>query len=154
MDDKKKFKDTKFGKILLEKLPNALGVVGDLLPDKGLLGVVKNLIDKDDNLSVEDRKLLQQHLIEAHELEVRDRESARIRETEIAKTGRFDLMFNLTGIIGLLSFIFMIYCIVFLTIPAENKEMWIHLIGIVEGVVISIFGYFYGSSVKKNIQDK
>lgn len=154
MEDKKKFKDTKFGKILLEKLPNALGVVGDLLPDKGLLGVVKNLIDKDDNLSVEDRKLLQQHLIEAHELEVRDRESARIREVEIAKTGRFDLMFNLTGIIGLLSFIFMIYCIVFLTIPAENKEMWIHLIGIVEGVVISIFGYFYGSSVKKNIQDK
>ena len=154
MDDKKKFKDTKFGKILLEKLPNALGVVGDLLPDKGLFGVVKNLIDKDDNLSAEDRKLLQQHLIEAHELEVRDRESARIRETEIAKTGRFDLMFNLTGIIGLLSFIFMIYCIVFLTIPAENKEMWIHLIGIVEGVVISIFGYFYGSSVKKNIQDK
>lgn len=152
--DKKKFKDTKFGKLLLDKIPNAIHVVGDLLPDKGLLGVVKNLIDKDDNLSVEDRKLLQQQLVEVYELEVRDRESARTREVEVAKTGRFDIMFNLTGMIGLLAFVFMVYAIVFLTIPEQNKEMWIHLIGIVEGIVISIFGYFYGSSVKKNIQDK
>jgi len=38
---------------------------------------------------------------------------------------------------------------VYLSIPESNKEVWIHTIGIIEGVVLSIFGYFYGSSVKK-----
>ena len=46
--DKKKLKNTKLGKWLAEKAPGVLSVVGELLPDKGALGVVKNLIDKDD----------------------------------------------------------------------------------------------------------
>ncbi len=44
---KKKIKDTKLGAWLSEKAPQVLGVVGDLLPDSGGLGIVKNLIDKD-----------------------------------------------------------------------------------------------------------
>ena len=59
-------------------------------------------------------------------------------------------MYNLTGNIGLSAFVFIIYAIVFLEIPEDNKEVWIHLIGICEGVVLSIFGYFYGSAVKKD----
>ena len=47
MSKKKKIKDTKLGSWLADKAPNILGVVGDLLPDKGALGIVKNLIDKD-----------------------------------------------------------------------------------------------------------
>ena len=42
----KKIKDTSLGKWLKEKAPNVLDTVGDLLPDQGALGVVKNLIDK------------------------------------------------------------------------------------------------------------
>lgn len=49
-DKKKKIKDTKLGIWLKDKAPNILGVVGDLLPDKGALGVVKNLLDKDDSV--------------------------------------------------------------------------------------------------------
>jgi len=44
---KKKIKDTGLGKWLAEKAPNVLGTVGDLLPDQGALGVVKNLLDKE-----------------------------------------------------------------------------------------------------------
>jgi len=47
MADKKKIKDTKLGAWLADKAPSILGVVGDLLPDSGALGIVKNLIDKD-----------------------------------------------------------------------------------------------------------
>jgi len=47
MSDKKKIKDTKLGSWLADKAPSILGVVGDLLPDSGALGIVKNLIDKD-----------------------------------------------------------------------------------------------------------
>ena len=44
---KKKFKDTKVGQFLTDKVPGILGVVGDVLPDAGVLGVVK-LIEKED----------------------------------------------------------------------------------------------------------
>ena len=50
---KKKIKDTKLGSWLAEKAPQVLGVVGDLLPDSGAMGVVKNLIDKDPDVDTE-----------------------------------------------------------------------------------------------------
>lgn len=144
---KKKFKDTKVGQFILKKIP---GFVGDILPEKGVLGVVKNLIDNDPELTSQDKIQLHNELIELYQLEVADRDSARKREVEKAKSGGFDFMFNLTGIIGLGAFAFIIYAIVFLNIPESNKEVWIHLIGICEGIVLSIFGYFFGSAVRKN----
>jgi hypothetical protein len=146
---KKPFKDTKVGKFLLKKLP---GFVGDVLPEKGVLGVVKNLIDNDEDMTPEEKAKMHEELVQLYELEVADRDSARKREVEKAKTGGFDLMFNLTGIIGLAAFAFIIYAIVYLEVPENNKEVWIHLIGICEGIVLSIFGYFYGSAVRKNKQ--
>ncbi len=151
-EEKKKFRDTKVGRFLKDKAPSILDKVGDLLPDAGVLGIVKNLIDSDAKLSPADKALAQQHLKEMYELEVRDRESARVREVEIAKTGKFDLLFTLTGLIGLGVFVFIVYAIVYLDIPEKNKELFIHLIGIAEGVVLSIFGYYFGSAVKKNTQ--
>jgi hypothetical protein len=49
----KKLKDTKVGQWLREKAPSVLDVVGDVLPDRGVLGVVKNLVDKDPTLDAE-----------------------------------------------------------------------------------------------------
>tara|TARA_R110001592_G_scaffold30624_4_gene109393 strand:- start:5046 stop:5486 length:441 start_codon:yes stop_codon:yes gene_type:complete len=50
MPKNKKIKDTKLGSWLADKAPGILGVVGDLLPDKGALGVVKNLLDNEPNI--------------------------------------------------------------------------------------------------------
>ena len=147
MKNKKKFKDTKVGQFLLKKLP---GFVSGTLPDKGILGIVKNLIDSEPELTGQDKIQMHEELIELYNLQVVDRDSARKREVEKAKTGQFDLMFNLTGIVGLGAFAFMIYAIVYLQIPESNKEVWIHLIGICEGIVLSIFGYFFGAAVRKN----
>ena len=146
MKNKKKFKDTKVGQFLLKKLP---GFVSGSLPYKGILGVVKNLIDSDPEIPSQDKELMHQELVELYNLEVADRDSARKREVEKAKTGQIDFMFNLTGIVGLGAFAFMIYAIVYLQIPESNKEVWIHLIGICEGIVLSIFGYFFGAAVRK-----
>ena len=44
MSDKKKIKDTKLGAWLKSKAPNVLDIMGDALPDKGALGIVKNLL--------------------------------------------------------------------------------------------------------------
>ena len=146
---KKKFNETKVGKFILEKLP---GFVSGALPENGVLGVVKNLIDNDPAITPEEKAQMHKELVQLYELEVADRDSARKREVEKAKTGGFDLMFNLTGIVGLSAFCFIIYAIVYLQIPESNKEVWIHLIGISEGIVLSIFGYFFGSAVRKNKQ--
>lgn len=47
MSERKKIKDTGLGKWLAEKAPSILDVAGDLLPDQGALGIVKNLLDKE-----------------------------------------------------------------------------------------------------------
>ena len=74
---RKKFKDTKVGQFLTDKVPSILGVVGDVLPDAGVLGVVKGLIDKEDPaiLPPEDKekamKLLELDMIEMQEVSKR-----------------------------------------------------------------------------------
>ena len=71
---KKKFKDTKVGQFLLGK-SGVLDSLAEVLPDKGLLGVVKNLIDRDETLPEPDKemalKLLEQDIVEAQEVSKR-----------------------------------------------------------------------------------
>lgn len=142
----KKLKDTKVGQWLKDKAPKVLDIVGDLLPDQGALGVVKNLIDSDPNLTSEERAEANLMLKEMYELEVADRDSARNREVEVKKVGGQDVMMLITGLVGLASFIFMIYAVVYVDKITEN-DLFVHLMGMVEGVVISnIFAYYYGTS--------
>ena len=55
MSEKKtKIKNTGLGKWLKSKAPNVLNVVGDLLPDSGGLGVVKNLITNDPEVDTDE----------------------------------------------------------------------------------------------------
>ncbi len=44
MAERKKIRDTKLGQWLKKKAPDVLDTVGDLLPDSGGLGIVKNLL--------------------------------------------------------------------------------------------------------------
>ena len=68
---KKKFKDTKVGKFLLGK-SGIIDVISNILPDKGALGMVKNLIHKDPDLPPQDKEtalaLLEQDMIELQEV--------------------------------------------------------------------------------------
>ena len=144
----KKLKETKLGQTLKKVAPQVLDLVGSILPDQGALGIVKNLIDKDETIDPATKQMLHDQLVETYKLEVEDRDSARKREVEILKTGSADWMMNATGIIGLGSFIFLIYAIVFITVPEHNSELMIHTTGIVEGIVLSIVGYYFGSIAK------
>ena len=148
MSDKKKFKDTKLGGWLSTNAPKVLEGVGDLLPDPGALGVGKNLIQNDPDLEPSQKAEFARM---AFELESADRVSARQREVEVVKaTGKIDWMMVITGIVGLLSFMFTIYAVVYIESVKEN-ELFIHLMGMIEGVVIgNIFAYYFGASVKKD----
>ena len=72
---KKKFHETKVGKFLSQAAPGILGTVGEVLPNNGVLGLVKNLIHKDPALPAEDKekalKLLEQDMIEMQEVSKR-----------------------------------------------------------------------------------
>jgi hypothetical protein len=139
---KKPFNETKVGKLLSK--------AGNILPDNGVLGVLKDLIDSDEELTTEDKKSAQEHLERLYEAQVRDRDSARNREVGIAKTGKTDLLFNLTGIVGLASFVFAIYAIVYVP-STKGNDLFVHLLGLLEGVVVSnIFAYYFGTSIDKN----
>lgn len=140
---KKPFKETAVGKFLLNKVP---GLVGDVLPDKGVLGIVKNLIDTDESIPAEEKETLQREL---YEMEIADRDSARQREVQVKKAGGQDWMMFVTGLVGLASFMFMIYAVVYIPSVSEN-DLFVHLMGMIEGVVISnIFAYYYGTSSDK-----
>ena len=65
---KKKLRDTKVGSFLASKAPKVLDVIGNVLPDQGTLGIVKNIITSDTNIEPEDKemamKLLEQDIAE------------------------------------------------------------------------------------------
>ncbi len=75
--NKKKFSETKVGAFLSKAAPGSLGTVGDVLPDQGVLGMVKNLIQKEPDtvLPPEDKekamKLLEIDMIEMQEVSKR-----------------------------------------------------------------------------------
>lgn len=145
---KNKFKDTVVGKFINEKAPHILNIIGDVLPDKGTLGIVKNIISNDPDLTPEEKQEIHSRLVDFYKLEVEDRNSAREREVNIIEKGGNDWMMNATGIIGLGSFLILIFAIVFITVPESNSELLIHTTGIVEGIVLSIVGYYFGSVAK------
>ena len=75
MSGKKKFKETKIGAFLKNKAPKILDGIGDVLPDNGAFGIVKNLISSDSNISAEDKemalKLLEQDIAEMNNVSAR-----------------------------------------------------------------------------------
>ena len=72
---KKTFKETKVGAFLASKAPKVLQALGDVLPNQGTLGVVKNLISSDNNIDVVDKeeamKLIEQDIAEMKEVSSR-----------------------------------------------------------------------------------
>ena len=73
--NKKKLKDTAVGKFLAKAGSSIIGSLGDVLPDKGVMGLVKNLIKKDPELPPEDKEkalaLLHQDTVEMQEVSKR-----------------------------------------------------------------------------------
>ena len=135
----KKFKDTRVGKFLKEKAPGILDQVGNVLPDKGVLGIVKNLIDKDPALPLQDKEtamaLLQQDNIEMQEVTKRwtsDMES----DSWLSKNTRpLALMF--------LTIVTTLIIIVDSTgLNFEVKHSWVMLL---ETLLVTVYVAYFGS---------
>lgn len=88
------------------------------------------------------------------ELQLQDKASARTRETEFVKaTGHIDWMQATVGILVLVCFIGCLVMIGFKKLPEGSEHLMINAIGIMEGLVLSVVGYYFGSSVGSRIKD-
>jgi hypothetical protein len=158
-DTKKPFKETKVGQFLSTKAPKILDAVGDLLPDQGVIGIVKRIISSDESpLTPEDQlegmKLIKDFELEVFGMQIQDKANAREREVGfLEKLSHIDWMQVITGCSVILAFWFMLYTVVFIKLPEPNRELFIHLLGIIEGSYVGgVVGYYYGTS--KGSSDK
>jgi len=139
---KKKIKDTKLGSWLANKAPDILSVVGGLLPDKGALGIVKNLIDKDPKVDSEEA----QRVIDA---EVRFQENVTDRwKADMGSDVKLAKLIRPLTLIALMS-MFM------LTMVADSMDLWPFnvkdsYVSLLEILMLTAFGaYFAGRTIEK-----
>jgi len=135
---KKKFKDTKVGKFLLGK-SGIIDVITNILPDRGALGMVKNLIHKDPDLPPQDKEtalaLLEQDMIELQEISKRW-ESDMKSDSWLSKNTRPMALIFLT-----LSLIVFILLDGFNTSFGIDSE-WINLL---KSLLITVYVAYFGS---------
>ena len=141
----KKVRDTKLGAWLKEKAPLIFDVVADALPDSGLLGVVKNLVDKDAGLTTENKlefkKLEQQERI-ALEKNITDRWVADVQsQSWMSRNVRPAIVAFLT------SFLIVFVLLDTLSIQYEIRDVWVRLYETI--LVTTIGGYFVVRTVDK-----
>jgi|TARA_B110000908_G_C9829357_1_gene260681 hypothetical protein len=138
---KKKFRDTKVGKFLLGSGSKIADIVGDLLPSSGVLGIVKNLIEKEDPaiLPPEDKekalKLLELDQIELQEVSKRW-ESDMKSDSWLSKNTRPLTLIYLTVVTSL-------YILLdALDIAFEIDESWVELL---KTLLVTIYVAYFGS---------
>ena len=141
MSNKKKFKDTKVGKFLSKTAPAILGTVGDIIPDAGVLGLVKNLIEKEDPvvLPPEDKekalKLLEIDMVEMQEISKRW-ESDMKSDSWLSKNTR-----PLTLIFLTVSMVLLVLLDSF-EIQFEVDSGWVDLL---KSLLITVYVAYFGS---------
>jgi len=152
---KKPFKETKLGNLLQNKLPDAINIVGDVLPNNGVLGIVKNLISSS-NLSEEDKQELTALTLEMERLENEELANARNLQIEALKQDDvFSKRFNyyLAGGSIFLGFIYL-FAVTFLAIPSDSQRFADIGFGVISTVVFGqIYSFFYGSSQSSKNKD-
>jgi len=130
MSNKKKFKETKVGKFL-NQIGSTIGSgLEDVLPDSGVLGVVKRLIEKDETIPQPDKetalKMLEMDLVEMQEVTKR-------WQSDMSATGTW-----LTKNVRPLTLVFFSVAYVtgwFLEYPLQS----------IQGVLSLIVGAYFGS---------
>lgn len=138
--ERKAFKDSKVGMFLKEKFPKVLSMVGDVLPDRGILGIVKNLVSQDNNQDDETR-LEALRMLREYEL---------IEMQEVTKRWNNDmksdswLSKNVRPITLLYLLLVMTVLVIGDSIPGgfTVKDIWVTL---VESLLITVIIAYFGS---------
>ncbi len=143
MKEKKKIRDTKLGSWLKDKAPDVLGVVGDLLPDSGGLGVVKNLLDKTPDVDPAEAQA-------AIDAEVKYQENVTARwQADMGSDVKLAKLIRPVTLIALMS-MFMVTMVLdsLDELPFNVKDSYVSLLEI---LMLTSFGaYFAGRTIEKS----
>jgi len=138
----KKIKDTKLGAWLKSKAPKVLDVMGDALPDKGALGIVKNLLGNEPDVDPAEAKAM----VEA---EVRFQENVTERwKADMGSDIKLAKLIRPVTLIALMS-MFMV------TMVADSMDNWAFnvkdsYVSLLEILMLTAFGaYFAGRTIEK-----
>lgn len=72
-----------------------------------------------------------------------------MKDLFIEKLLKTDWLLFVTGFTVMGVFLVIVNALIYLQIPESNKEILIHVLGIVEGAVMTVVGYYFGSSKEK-----
>lgn len=137
---KKKFKETKLGIFLTDKAPNILDSIGNVLPDKGVLGIVKNLIDSDDGMSPL-QKMEALNLVREHEKEL---------EKQVSERWTSDMTSDswLSKNVRPLTLVYLLFVMTILVIGDSLEgflSVGIAWVNLIESLLITVFIAYFGS---------
>jgi hypothetical protein len=142
MKEGRKIKDTKLGGWLKSKAPNVLTIMGDVLPDRGALGIVKNLLDSEPDVDPAEAKAM----VDA---EVRFQEN--VTERWRADMGSDVKLAKLIRPVTLIALMIMFM----VTMVADSMDAWPFnvkdsYVSLLEILMLTAFGaYFAGRTIEK-----
>lgn len=146
MSDRKRLKDTRLGLWLREKAPQVLDVAGDLLPDQGALGIVKNLLDKGEPLSHEESMEFARHEMEL--LKAEQDAVTRRWEADMGSDAKLAKLIRPLTLIALL--VLFLGLAVVDSIEAVQFDVKTNYIDLLQILMLTSFGaYFAGRSLEK-----
>lgn len=145
-----KLEESKLKSWLKEKAPKVLDIAGDVLPDQGVLGIVKRLVDSDPDISAQDKlefeKLASQVEIARQEAVTRRWEADMSSDVQLAKLIRPSIMIALL--------VFFMAVTVWDAVSEEfmPRENFIDLLQV---LMLTVFGaYFAGRTIEKTTTKK
>ena len=142
MSKEKKIKDTKLGAWLKSKAPNVLDTVGNLLPDQGALGIVKNLIDKDPDVNTDEGVAMVDAEIEFQKNVTERWKADMSSDVKLAK-----LIRPITLIALMTMFMVTMFIDSMDNVPFNVKDSYVDLLQI---LMLTAFGaYFAGRTIEK-----
>jgi hypothetical protein len=140
-----------FGGSAKEVITSVGSVIDNLTTSKEEKEAAKLAMEQEINRHFE---ALQVNLIKEKELDVQDRASARSREEGFVKaTGHIDFLMWFLAISALTIFGFLVWTLLKSEVPEKNEILVVHTLGIIEGIIVSLFSYYFGSSAGSRLKD-
>jgi|TARA_R110000796_G_scaffold20527_4_gene61010 hypothetical protein len=137
--EKKTFKETKVGAFLASKAPKVLQAIGDVLPNQGTLGVVKNLITSDNKIKQADKehaiKLIEQDIAEMKEVSSRWRSDMKSDSWLSKNTRPLALVFLTTSAVLMMA-------VDSFHLQFDVDESWISLL---KTLLVTVYVAYFGS---------
>ena len=134
---RQRIKETRIGQWLKSKAPHILETVGDVLPDRGALGVLKRIVDKDDTIPQEARQELLDLIVDQEAIE---REITARWASDAASTSRLARNVRPLIVLVLVAALLLFITLDSLALDFIVRDAWVSLYEVL--TLTAVGGYF------------